>query len=549
MQNSLVIGQSQFIESTYTQSMMQVFKVTNVRQTLPTHTKRDRTATSMLRTKLMTIAALLICASAALSQTFTNPILGGDHPDPTVVREGKDYYMTHSSFDYLPGLVVFHSQDLVNWEPIACALQANLGSVWSPDICKHKGKYYIYFTVSTKNSEFHTYVVTASSPYGPWSTPTDLNVGKWIDPCHVYDEKTGKRWLFMSGGHRIQLADDGLSTIGSLEKIYDGWPIPKDWVVEGMALEGPKVKKIGKYYYYLNAEGGTAGPPTAHMAVVARAESVDGPWENCPDNPLLHTYSAKEQWWSKGHASLIDTPDGKWWTIYHAYDKDRLNRGRQMLLEPVELTADGWLKAPTGADADKPLSLPILNKVKGKNNGYDFSGQLSHFRIGKEWKGLLDYDASRFLTHGDTLTIEARGDNPATSSPLLFTAPDRDYEMSARFETEGAAEAGLILYYNKDFFGGYGCSAKAQNYWRRGKRRDKGGNRMGHVFWMKFVFEDNIAYGYLSRDGQVWSKMQWGLELSGYNHNTLSDFLSLLPGVYCYGEGSVRISNFCYKKR
>ncbi len=505
---------------------------------------------NMLRIKRQTIVIVfLLLALTTTAQTFTNPIMGGDHPDPTIMREGEDYYMTHSSFEYLPGLTVFHSKDLVNWEPVACALHENLGSVWSPDICRHKGKYYIYFTVSTKKAGFHTYAVTADSICGPWSKAVDLNVGKWIDPCHVYDEKTGKRWLFMSGGHRIQLADDGLSTVGSLEKIYDGWPIPKDWVVEGMALEGPKVKKIGKYYYYLNAEGGTAGPATAHMAVVARAKGVDGPWENCPNNPLVHTYSAKEQWWSKGHASLIDTPDGKWWVIYHAYSKDRLNRGRQMLLEPVELTADGWLIAPTGADVDKPMAMPVNIKTEKCGYTYDFDKALSHFRIGKEWKGLLDYDSTRFATNHDTLFVKAKGTDPASSSPLLFTAPDRDYEMSARFETEGEAEAGLVLYYNQNFFGGYGCSAKTQNYWRRGQRRNKGSNCMGHVFWIKFVFEDNIAYGYLSRDGEQWNKMQWGLELSGYNHNTLSDFLSLLPGVYCYGEGGVKVSDFHYEKR
>lgn len=97
----------------------------------------------------------------------------------------------------------------------------------------------------------------------------DLKIGYWIDPCHVVDESTGQRWLFLSGGHRVKLTDDGLSVAGKLEKVYDGWPIPQHWTVEGMALEGPKMKKIGEYYYFLNAQGGTAGAPTSHMAVVA----------------------------------------------------------------------------------------------------------------------------------------------------------------------------------------------------------------------------------------------------------------------------------------
>ena len=87
-------------------------------------------------------------AAQAQNGTFTNPILGGDYPDPTIMRDGEDYYMTHSAFDYVPGLVVFHSRDLVHWEPICSALNTFLGSVWAPDICKYNGKYYIYFTVA-----------------------------------------------------------------------------------------------------------------------------------------------------------------------------------------------------------------------------------------------------------------------------------------------------------------------------------------------------------------------------------------------------------------
>lgn len=479
---------------------------------------------------------------------FTNPILGGDHPDPTIVRDGNDYYMTHSSFEYLPGLTVFHSCDLVNWEPVCSALHKYLGSVWAPDICKFKDKYYIYFTVSKGNDDFYNYVVTANSPCGPWSKPVDLKVGKWIDPCHVYDEEKNIRWLFLSGGHRIRLSDDGLSVVGKLEKVYDGWSIPRNWIVEGKALEGPKVKKIGDYYYFLNAQGGTAGPATTHMAIVARSKSVDGPWENCPWNPLIHTYSSVEKWWSKGHASLIDTHDGKWLAVYHAYDKERLNQGRQTLLEPVEVTSDGWLKAPVGADVEDPMQLPYVEENKKTDGDYDFSKYLSCFRVGKEWKGWQDIQTYRFTVKDKAITIEGKGDNPASSSPLMFVAPDRNYEMSAKFEIEDYAEAGLILYYNENFFVGLGCDKDKISCWRRGQRRGKGGNRLGKVFWLKLRFEDQAVVGYMSKDGKEWNKMQWGLEVSGYNHNTLSGFLSLLPGIYCSGKGKVKISDFQYQR-
>ena len=86
-------------------------------------------------------AILLVLTFPVTSQTYRNPIFGGDYPDPTIVRDGADYYMTHSAFDYQPGLTVFHSRDLVHWEPISCALNTYLGSIWAPDISKHDGKY------------------------------------------------------------------------------------------------------------------------------------------------------------------------------------------------------------------------------------------------------------------------------------------------------------------------------------------------------------------------------------------------------------------------
>ena len=105
-----------------------------------------------LYTFLVALVAVMLvgCAGAPSTPvaTYTNPVLGGDYPDPTIMREGNDYYMTHSAFDYQPGLTVFHSTDLVNWEPISYALKTYLGSIWAPDICKYEDKYYIYFTVA-----------------------------------------------------------------------------------------------------------------------------------------------------------------------------------------------------------------------------------------------------------------------------------------------------------------------------------------------------------------------------------------------------------------
>ncbi|MEN6310564.1 MAG: family 43 glycosylhydrolase [Acidobacteriota bacterium] len=274
---------------------------------------------------------------------YRNPILAGDYPDPSVVRVGADYYLTHSSGTATPGLLVWHSRDLVNWEPIGHALKDFAGDVWAPDIVYDRGLFFIYFPARVAGaggkSRQTCFVITSRSPSGPWSRPIDLNV-EGIDPGHAADG-LGNRYLYVDGGRVIRLARDGLRTEGELRKVYDGWAYPDDWNVECMCLESPKVVARGGYYYLVSAEGGTAGPSTSHMIVVARSKSPAGPWENSPLNPLLRTASRAERWWSQGHGTLIEAADGTWWVMYHGFDNGFRTLGRQTLLMPVEWTADG----------------------------------------------------------------------------------------------------------------------------------------------------------------------------------------------------------------
>ena len=175
---------------------------------------------------------------------FLNPIVPGDHPDPSILKDGRDYYMTFSSFDAYPGLVIWHSRDLVNWQPVGPTLTRNVGSVWAPDLVKHNGRYYIYFPGIGKTYRSN-YVIWADRITGPWSDPIDLKVGR-IDPGHTADE-AGNRFLFLSGGYMVSLAPDGLSVTSEPRVVYDGWQYPDDWVVEGFAQEGPKMLRRDGY--------------------------------------------------------------------------------------------------------------------------------------------------------------------------------------------------------------------------------------------------------------------------------------------------------------
>ena len=292
---------------------------------------------------------------------YRNPVLVGPGSDNSVVRLGKDYYMLAGGG--WPDQLVWHSRDLVNWRPVTRALRKWDGGVWASDITYYKGKLYIYTTQNDRSrldpknksltgaqvsllgtttkaggdKSFKNVVLWAYDPTGPWSDPIDIGVYEVFDPGHIADQE-GNRYLYFNKGIMIQLTPDGLSTIGDVKQVYDGWEYPDHWVVECMCLEAPKLTYHNGYYYVASAQGGTAGPSTAHMGVIARSKSVEGPWENSPYNPIVHTYSQNEKWWRQGHGTLIDDVEGNWWFLYTGYEKDYTHLGKQSLLLPVEWT-------------------------------------------------------------------------------------------------------------------------------------------------------------------------------------------------------------------
>lgn len=491
------------------------------------------------------LIALFLCVAFCPHCFSQSWVLRGDFPDPTIVRDGKWYYMTHSAFDYVPGLTVMKSKDLKTWQPIGSALQKYIGSIWAPDICKYKGRYYIYFTVAAKGQKFKNFVVYADHIEGPWSEPIDLHVDGKIDPCHVVDELTGERWLFVSGGNRIKLAADGLSVIGKLEHVYNGWKIPRDWDIESTSLEGPKLKRVGDYYYWLSAQGGTSGPATSHMVVVARSKSLQAGsshagsssqvWENMSDNPLIHTWKPTEQWQSKGHGSLVDDGKGNWFVVFHAYEKYYQSLGRNTMLEPVKQTADGWWVAP------------LDTMLEDKTKDISLDRDLGAFRVGYDWKAYMDYEPQRYQIANRTLTMQGKGEDPASSSPLMFVAGTHGYELSVKVERKGAAVAGITLYYNKANYAGIGFDDKLRYRFRRALKSRSGSWRGNQPLWLKVRMLDHVLTAYTSYDGKTWNKETSSIELSGYNHNTLGDYQSVLPGLFVYGKGSATFSDLHYE--
>ena len=482
---------------------------------------------------------------------YLNPILAGDRPDPSILKDGDDYWMTHSSFDASPGLLIWHSRDLVNWTPVGPALARPLGTVFAVDLVKHDGRYFIYIPFMKAPwsgplpSFANIYVIHAPSMHGPWSEPVDLNIGGLIDPGHAVGTD-GQRHLFLSGVNRVRLAPDGLSTVGAVEKVYDGWRYPDEWVTEAYALEGPKLFRRGDWHYLISAVGGTGGPATGHMVIAARARTLDGPWENCPHNPIVRTRSEAERWWSRGHATCVEGPGGHWFLVYHGYENGYRSLGRQTLLEPIEWSADGWFRA-TGGDLSQPLARP--GGVAGPHGLAD-SDDFSKPAFGTRWSfyGSGPDETARARVAGGALTLAGKGTGPHDCSPLTQVVGDHAYEVTVDCEIEGAAQGGLLLFYNDRLFLGMSIDGTRMTSYRGGKssywQEPAPAVRRLHL---RIVNDRQIVTFYYSRDGKAWTRHGVRSEVSGYNANTMDDLAQLRPALFAAGGGSVRFRNFRYR--
>ena len=475
---------------------------------------------------------------------FLNPLIAGDHPDPSILKDGADYYMTFSTFDSYPGLVIWHSRDLVNWRPTVAALTKNIGSVWAPELCKQGSRFYLYIPVKASPNTIH--VIWAHRIEGPWSDPIDLGLHEHIDPGHAVGED-GSRWLFLSGGDRVRLSDDGLSTVGKVEHVYDPWRYPDSWDVEGFSPEGPKVLRHGGYYYLITAVGGTAGPPTGHMVIAARSKSLAGPWEDCPHNPIVRTTSLSERWWSRGHATLVQGPDKSWWAVYHGYENGYWTLGRQTLLDAVEWTADGWFQMK-GGDLSRPIAKP-----KGgiaQPHGQPLSDDFSTLALGSKWNFFKPgpHERNRVRVADRKLLLDAHGKAPSDSAPLLLIAGDQAYQFECGIEIEPGGTAGLLLFYDEKLYAGLGFDEQRFVTHQYGIERGRPANPYGRKLRMRVTNNRHIvAYHLSGDDGTTWQRFDRGMEVSGYHHNVRGGFLMLRPGLYSAGSGTARFSDFRFR--
>jgi len=286
--------------------------------------------------------------------TYHNPILPGFYPDPSICRAGDDYYLVTSTFEYFPGVPIFHSRNLVDWEQIGHCLTrssqlplagaAASSGIFAPTIRHHNGRFYMVTTHMSDKGHFYVY---ADNPAGEWSEPIWVSVGdnaspyESIDPSLCFDDDGTVYFTCNQFGMGIIQFEIDIETG---KRLTEARPI---WTGTGGAhAEAPHLYKIDGIYYLLIAEGGTH---VGHMVTIARSDSPYGPFEPCPDNPVLTHRSTGHPIQATGHADLLQAANGSWWMVFLGIRPKWPNGfplchniGRETFLTPVQWSDDGW---------------------------------------------------------------------------------------------------------------------------------------------------------------------------------------------------------------
>ena len=336
---------------------------------------------------------------------YKNPILFADYSDPDVIRVGTQYILTASSFNYVPGLPILVSEDLVNWELKTYAIEQieedgsqgiphedsdavgrrfeiprHSEGVWAPAIRFHEGTYYIYYGMPDEG----IYVVTAKEVCGPWSKPVCVRPAKgFIDPCPYWDDD-GKAYIihayarsrigFKSMLGLFEISLDGMKAISEDQFIFDG----NDPAHPAITIEGPKVYRRNGYYYILSPAGGvTRGWQTA-----LRSKDIHGPYEL---KMVMDQGSTVINGPHQG--GLVDGTDGREWFLHF---QDRGLYGRICHLQPVTWKED-WPVIGADEDGDgkgEPVRTWSMPEESSLKTVLPTSDTFLNHRIGLQWQWL-----------------------------------------------------------------------------------------------------------------------------------------------------------------
>lgn len=485
---------------------------------------------------------------------YTNPVVKGFYPDPSVCKANGKYYMVCSSFQYFPGVPLFESTDLVNWTQIGHVLTRknqvmlekinSSGGVFAPTIRYNDGRFYMVTTNDTTHQNFYVYT---DDIYGSWSDPIYVEQDG-IDPSLYFED--GKAY-FMSNG----TDDEGVGGVVQCRiNIATGEKLsPSKCIWQGSGgrfLESPHLYKIGDFYYLMAAEGGTE---YGHMITYARSNNVWGKFENYPHNPVL-TNRNKAPYIIQGigHGDLICDNYGDWhilslgfrqihqWLPYH-------NLGREVFLTPVKFDKNGWFTAGDDGTADESYEIPG-NFEQRETKLYTFENT----DTGIDWCFMRhphteNYKLSKsaYILKGTDVSLDD------TDSPTFVGIRQRDFcfELSVDVCADNA-EGGITMYMDENEH--YEAAVrKSPNGYEGMLRLNIGGIK--HIQTSVpldankaklIVTADNLSYNFfIETDGGARTHLGCG-NTKYLSSEVAGGFTGVVMGLYAVGSGTAEFTDF-----
>ncbi|MDR2078132.1 MAG: glycoside hydrolase family 43 protein, partial [Treponema sp.] len=397
-----------------------------------------------------------------------NPIIPGFHPDASACQDGEDYYIATSTFEWWPGICIYHSRDLANWTLVSRPVKMTFygvessGGLWAPHLSRADGKFWLAITdvrTRTRFKDTINYLTTCETIDGDWTTPVYIN-SSGFDPALFHDDDGRKYFLNMLWDYRPghaafagiamrELEPATMKLTGKQKKIFDGTSL-------GVA-EGPQILKKDGWYYLLTAAGGTG---YKHAAVVARSQSVWGPYEISLYHPLLSSASYPDNSLQKaGHTSFLHK-DGDWY-ITHICARPLTSRGncplgRETALQKIEW-ADGWPRLAGGGSEPSPeIEITAYNNIIQKTK-HDKKTDFDETHL-PDWfqtlRGPLD-DAMTLTERPGWLRLYGRESPASLHKQALAAARWQSFCFRAETVMEFAPKsfrqmAGLICMYNTE---------------------------------------------------------------------------------------------------
>lgn len=487
-----------------------------------------------MKTKFIKFIAMFHCAffSAVMfsfAVDYSNPVLPGDFPDPSVIRVGEDYWATATASEWGPIYPIFHSRDLVNWE-----LKGHIfpekpkwssKNYWAPELTFYKGKFYVYY-VGRKNVEkgtLHIAVATAENPLGPWTDHGPL-IGQddgSIDPFVQADEHGDRYLLWKNDGnsrgeptyiYAQKLSEDGFKLGGEMKQL-----IRNDQPWEGNLIEGPAVVKHGDYFYLFYAGSGCCGKNCNYGTGVARSKSLLGPYEKFVGNPIL---AHSETWRCPGHGTIVSTPDGRDFFMYHAYAvKGFQFIGRQGVLDEIKWGGDGWPTINNGRGVSTNAVSPFGKAQKVETQFMDDFA--TNINLRWQWPHMIERGMK--IEKGEmVLTAPATSSNELFGSVAALQATTADYAATALVDIRdirAGTRAGLFAF--GDTENALGISVGDGKISLQRARKSKTEN-LGSMdapaspkIYLRMEAKDGHLFQFSVWDGKIWKNVGENLNLEG----------------------------------